>query len=251
MRIPGDSEALEGLGVIVREGLDRVNATARPCSPPLWPTSTRLGRPTSQLLAGAATDVVLAWWRRYLTLLVPPVLAAYVDHGVVFEPHLQNVVVSVDGGGWPTQMLLRDLEGTKLLPGHADNADFLASLPIEVSGPMTYDDQRGWDRVVYCLLVNHVAEVLAALADLHPSSEAALWGEVRRVLEEYAATHGCPPALAGLLAGVPLPAKANLLTRWERRPDREAGYVRLASPLSAAVLAEAGARPCTAGGAAR
>ncbi|MDR3036698.1 MAG: ferric iron reductase, partial [Kitasatospora sp.] len=96
----------------------------------------------------------------------------------------------------------------------------------------TYDAQRGWDRVVYCLVVNHLAELLAALADRHPDLEAALWDDVRTALARYAAAHGCPPRLAALLAGVPLPAKANLLTRWSRRPDREAGYVPLASPLS-------------------
>jgi hypothetical protein len=46
------------------------------------------------------------------------------------------------------------------------------------------------------------------------------------------------PVPAALLAGVPLPAKANLLTRWERKADREAGYVRLPSPLAEGLLSE-------------
>jgi siderophore synthetase component len=96
---------------------------------------------------------------------------------------------------------------------------------------MTYDDRRGWERVVYCLLVNNLAEMAAALADLHPPLEPALWAQLRTVLQEYADEHGCPPRLRGLLAGAPLPAKANLLTRWARRADREAGYVRIPSPL--------------------
>ncbi len=62
-----------------------------------------------------------------------------------------------------------------------------------------------------------------------------MWAAVRDVLRCEAAAHGDPPRLAALLAGVPLPAKANLLTRWERRADREAGYVRLPSPLGGAV----------------
>lgn len=92
---------------------------------------------------------------------------------------------------------------------------------------------------MYCLLVNHVAEMLAALADLHPDTETELWAQVRRTLQTHADRHGCPPRLAALLAGVPLPAKANLLTRWERKADREAGYVRLPSPLAEAVLSGA------------
>ncbi|MFF1695753.1 IucA/IucC family protein [Streptomyces sp. NPDC058257] len=225
-----DLALLEGFGVIVREGL---TGRLRPGTTPLLAGAVADEYPTgpghiSRLLGGAGPQRALQWWRTYLRLLLPPVLAAYFDHGLVLEPHLQNVLVCVDDDGMPAQVLFRDLEGTKLLPER--HAKTLAALPPEVAGPMTYDAQRGWDRVVYCLLVNHVAELLAALADLHPHTEPALWSEVRSALQEFADTHGCPPRLSALLAGVPLPAKANLLTRWERKADRDAGYVRLTSP---------------------
>ncbi|MFD3374958.1 MULTISPECIES: IucA/IucC family protein [unclassified Streptomyces] len=231
-----DRELLEGFGVIVREGLTR---HLLPGTTPLLAAAVADEYPTSpahvsRLLDGAGPQAALDWWSAYLRLLVPPVLAAYFDHGLVLEPHLQNVLICVDGDGMPAQVLFRDLEGTKLVPEH--HAESLAALPPEVAGPMTYDAQRGWDRVVYCLLVNHVAELLAALADLHPHAEAALWAEVRLTLQRYADRHGCPPPLAALLAGVPLPAKANLLTRWGRKADREAGYVRLPSPLGEDIL---------------
>ncbi|MEU3773145.1 IucA/IucC family protein [Streptomyces sp. NPDC032472] len=234
-----DRSLLEGFGVIVREGLSR---RLLPGATPLLAAAVADEYPTgpghiSRLPAGAGPRTALAWWTAYLRLLVPPVLAAYFDHGLVLEPHLQNVVVCVDDEGMPAQVLFRDLEGTKLLPER--HAALLASLPAEVAGPMTYDAQRGWDRVVYCLLANHVAEMLAALADLHPQTETALWARVRATLQAYADRSGCPPRLAALLAGVPLPAKANLLTRWERKADREAGYVRLASPFAEAVLSQA------------
>jgi len=38
--------------------------------------------------------------------------------------------------------------------------------------------------------------------------------------------------LRALLAGVPLPAKANLRTRWARDPDRQATYVSVPNPLA-------------------
>lgn len=225
-----DLALLEGFGVIVREGLA---GRLLPGTTPLLAAAVADEYPTgpghiSRLLQGAGPQRALAWWRTYLRLLLPPVLAAYFDHGLVLEPHLQNVLVCVDDDGMPAQVLFRDLEGTKLLPER--HAQTLAALPPEVAEPMTYDAQRGWDRVVYCLLVNHVAELLAALADLHPHTESALWSEVRATVQEFADTHGCPPRLSALLAGVPLPAKANLLTRWERKADRDAGYVRLTSP---------------------
>jgi len=228
-----DRELFEGFGVIVREGLPR---RLTPGATPLLAAAVADEYPTgaahiSRLLEGAEMRDALAWWSSYLDLLVPPVLAAYFDHGLVLEPHLQNVLICVDADGRPAQVLFRDLEGTKLVPEH--HTDTLAALPPEVAAPMTYDAQRGWDRVVYCLLVNHVAELLAALADLYPQAEAALWARVADTVRAYADSSGCPPRLAALLAGVPLPAKANLLTRWERKADREAGYVRLPSPLAA------------------
>ncbi len=231
-----DISLLEGLGVIVREGLaHRVlpGATALLAGAVAdeYPTS---GAHISRLLGDTGPERAAAWWAAYTRLLIPPVLAAYFDHGLVLEPHLQNVLVCVDAEGMPAQVVFRDLEGTKLVPEH--HADTLASLPAEIAGPMTYDAQRGWDRVVYCLLVNHVAELLAAVADLHPHLETRLWAQVRATIEAYAAEHGCPPRLSALLAGVPLPAKANLLTRWARVADREAGYVRLPSPLAEELL---------------
>ncbi|MFD9121670.1 IucA/IucC family protein [Streptomyces bottropensis] len=241
LAVPGpdgapDRALLEGFGVIVREGLSR---RLLPGTTPLLAAAVADEYPTSaahisRLLDGTGPETALTWWRSYLRLLLPPVLAAYFDHGLVLEPHLQNVLVCVDTDGMPAQVLFRDLEGAKLVPDH--HTDALAALPPEVAGPLSYDARRGWDRVVYCLLVNHVAELLAALADLHPGTERDLWAAVRATLRTHADEEGCPPLLSALLAGDPLPAKANLLTRWERRADREAGYVRLPSPLAEDVL---------------
>ncbi len=236
----GDPGLYEGLGVIVRDGLaDRLWAGVTPLLAAAiadqYPLS---GAQVGRLLAGASLDEALTWLGAYLRLLVPPLMAAYFEHGVVLEPHLQNVVVGVDQRGMPAQVFLRDLEGTKLLPEH--HGGTLAALPPEVAGPMTYDAERGWNRLAYCLLVNHVAELVAAIADQYPEHEAELWAVVRRVLWECAGEQDFPARFRALLSGVPLPAKANLLTRWARAADREAGYVPLPSPLSAGFLAGAG-----------
>ncbi|MGW7425640.1 IucA/IucC family protein [Streptomyces sp. NPDC054813] len=230
--LDGDLDLLEGLGVIVRSGLRQ---HLLPGVTPLLAAAVADEYPTgpahvSHLLA-RGDGSILAWWDTYLRLLLPPVLAAYFEHGVVLEPHLQNVVVGVRADGTPAQMFFRDLEGTKLLPGHHRHA--LAELPDEVREPLAYDAERGWNRVAYCLLVNHTAEVLGALADLDPTLEPALWGLVRDHLGAYARTAGEPPRLRALLSGVPLPAKANLLLRWARKADRHATYVPLPSPLGA------------------
>ncbi|MGR6914749.1 IucA/IucC family protein [[Actinomadura] parvosata] len=206
----------EGLGVIVRR------SPWAACSPGVTP-----------ILAGAlALDVKapdpLAWWRSYVTVVALPVLELYFAHGVVLEPHLQNVLVGLDGDGTPVQAVFRDLEGTKLVAGRHD----LGGLHPEVARALTYDAERGWARVVYCLLVNHLTEIAATLAGTDDHLLRELWRAARSLFERQAGGLGRPLPLSDLLAGAPLPAKANLGVRWARAADRAAGYVPIANPLA-------------------
>ncbi|GAB2839763.1 IucA/IucC family protein [Actinoallomurus bryophytorum] len=238
-----DPRLHEGLGVIVRDGVGGFAGTPLLAAAVADPYA-RSGAAVARLLGGASPEHLLAWWDAYVRHVAPPVLRAYLEHGVVLEPHLQNVLICLDDDGMPIQAIFRDLEGTKLL--HRPWASFLAGLPGPVAGAMTYDAERGWDRVVYCLFVNHLAEVAAAIADLCPPLERELWRlarhHVARCAGETPAVPGGAARLRALLAGVPLPAKANLRTRWARDPDREAAYVSVPNPL-ADLGAVPGSRP--------
>ena len=243
-------EAAEGLSVILRAGLGTCLAAgvtpllaAALIEEPLDRGYGSPGGPVAAEPAGALFDErdpdwLLAWWGAYVRQVAPPVLHALFGHGVVFEPHLQNVLVGVDGDGLPVQAIFRDLEGAKLVtPRHNET---LAALKPEVAQALGYDTERAWHRVAYCLFVNHLAEIAATIADRHPGAagesaaagfEAALWDRAREVLTGFAGDHGWPPQLLALLAGVPLPAKANLRLRWGRGADREAAYVSVPNPL--------------------
>jgi len=241
-----EEEAAEGLSVIVREGLRGHLApgvtpmlaaalTEPPWTEPPWtgPPGAGRGETAGGLLDGRDPEWLLGWWEAYVRAVALPVLHALFGHGVVLEPHLQNVLVSVDRDGRPAQAIFRDMEGTKLLtPRHEA---VLATLKPGVARALGYDAERGWNRVAYCLFVNHLAEIAAAVADRHPDQdgqfEGAMWRRADELLAGFAREHGWPPQLRAVLAGVPLPAKANLRLRWARGADREAAYLAVRNPL--------------------
>lgn len=191
--------AFEELAVLVRDGL---HEHVRPGATPLLAAALVEGFEGSPL---DATADPAAWWEAYLGVVVPPALAAFADHGVVLEAHLQNTLVAVDADGTPVQALFRDAEGVKLL----------ADVPRAA----------GWERLVYCLVVNHLCEVAAALAERHPGF--APWPAARREL----ARHDLPEA-AALLTAPTLPGKTNLLLRWTGADGADARYLPLPNPLA-------------------
>ncbi|MFJ9906316.1 IucA/IucC family protein [Streptomyces sp. NPDC101152] len=191
--------AFEELAVLVRDGL---RGHLLPGATPLLAAGLVEGF-EGDPLAGAADPA--AWWEAYLAVVVPPALSAFAEHGVVLEAHLQNVLVAVDADGTPVQALFRDAEGVKLLTD--------------------VDRAAGWERLVYCLVVNHLSEVAAALAEHHPGLDP--WPAARRAL----ARHDLPET-AALLASPTLPGKTNLLLRWTGADGADARYLPLPNPLA-------------------
>ncbi|MFD5233910.1 IucA/IucC family protein [Streptomyces qaidamensis] len=190
--------AFEALAVLVRDGFgDRL----LPGATPLLAAGLVEGFDGSPL-DGAADPGT--WWAAYLAQVVPPALTAFAEHGVVIEAHLQNTLVAVDADGLPVQALYRDAEGVKLLP--------------DVSR------ETGWERLVYCLVVNHLMEIAGALAEGHPGFDP--WPAARREL----ARHDLPE-IPALLSSPTLPAKTNLLLRWTGADGADARYRPLPNPL--------------------
>ncbi|WP_432192286.1 IucA/IucC family protein [Streptomyces sp. bgisy027] len=191
--------AFEELAVLVRDGL---RGRVLPGATPLLAAGLVEGFDGSPL-AGAEDPE--SWWEAYLAQVVPPALAAFADHGVVLEAHLQNTLVAVDAAGTPVQALFRDAEGVKLLP--------------EVSR------EAGWERLVYCLVVNHLVEIAGALVAHHPALDP--WPALRRELSRHDL-----PELPALLSSPTLPGKTNLLLRWTGADGAAARYLPLPNPLA-------------------
>ncbi|MFE1291763.1 IucA/IucC family protein [Streptomyces sp. NPDC058751] len=195
--------AFEELAVLVRDGL---RGHLVPGATPLLAAALVEGFDGSPL--DRLTDPA-DWWDAYLRLTVPPVLEAFARHGVVVEAHLQNTLVAVDADGTPVQALFRDAEGVKLLPGVTRAA--------------------GWERLVYCLVVNHLSELAGLLAERFPGTDP--WPAVRRELHRCGADLGLPEITA-LLSSPTLPGKTNLLLRWTDADGADARYTPLPNPLA-------------------
>ncbi|MFJ8938710.1 IucA/IucC family protein [Streptomyces sp. NPDC102365] len=209
--------AFEELAVLVRDGLGGhvppgstplpaaalTEGTGAPYDPPgLADTAGFDGNPLDTLTDPAA------WWTAYLRQVVPPALELFARHGVVLEAHLQNTVVAVDGDGTPVRALFRDAEGVKLLPDVTRAA--------------------GWERLVYCLVVNNLLEIADALRERHPGLDP--WESARRELARYAPEL---PEVADLLRSPTLPGKTNLLLRWTGADGAAARYRPVPNPLRA------------------
>lgn len=91
--------------------------------------------------------------------------------------------------------------------------------------------EAGWERLVYCLVVNHLAELAALLAERFPGADP--WPAVREELRRCGTDHDLPE-VAALLSSPTVPGKTNLLLRWTGADGADARYVPLPNPLAGA-----------------
>lgn len=172
---------------------------------------------------------LLDWLASYASLLLRPVLNMFFNHGVIFEPHLQNTVL-VHRQGHPVKLLLRDYEGVKLTAEHGIRA-VPEGTHARVRQSMEYPRAQGWNRIAYCLFVNNLSEAILALSYGQPALAPAMWQLVRQELQDISAALPTPaPELDELLGGASIPCKTNFRIRLAAAADKFAGYVQLRAP---------------------
>jgi len=174
----------------------------------------------------------LLWFKSYLDSLLPSMFDSLFKHGIVFEPHLQNILIKEEEG-LVTGVWIRDLEGTKLNQ-QLWKAEQLSDMSDKASNSVLYDQEKCWRRLAYCLFINNIVQAIFCLSRREPVLEARLWHQVRLTVQEYLKQNNNELAkdkLSNLLAGKPIPNKANLITRFLKRPDKEAEYTDFPNPL--------------------
>ena len=227
----------EGFGLMLRRSLDTSTGTVPLLAASLFGNSGRGRRMLRQLLSLAglgnepSDESVASWFRRYVEVLLPPLLYLYSHFGIMFEPHLQNIVVGFSHG-WPKIALLRDFENARLVAERIGR-QFTDDLTAAEKAELYYSEIKAWKRFAYCLFSNHLVEAVRQLSFDRPMLESKLWQGVEDTIADYLVKYGesaASPMLRELLEGEPLPAKTNLLTRVLVGKDADAGYVSIGSP---------------------
>lgn len=217
-----DGRLIDGLSVLLREnrwttsaGLD-ASAVASLCQEHPYDGRSRLARIVDRLAVETGEDpetVARRWFAAYCEALVVSVLRIYLDVGLTFEPHAQNVVLELEGG-WPVRAVHRDSQG--YFHREAAHADLTAIVPglgevTESIFPEALADQR----LVYYPFVNNALAVVGALGMAGLIDERVLLADLRAVIEREREIGGRYPAtlLDRLLDDERWPCKANLRTR--------------------------------------
>jgi siderophore synthetase component len=176
-------------------------------------------------------EATIAWFEQYVKQLLSPVLCAFFEHGVAFEPHLQNVLLVIEDHA-VAGIMLRDLEGAKLDQSRWP-LESLPSMSDKARASVYHSRDLAWRRVVYCLFINNLCQAIFHCSR-ETVSEAILWDVVRRELESYRmrdASELCQELLGSILTGEYLPGKANLITRFMRQADSDSHYIDIPNPL--------------------
>ncbi len=174
---------------------------------------------------------LLAWLHQYLQVSLQPILHLFAETGISLEAHVQNSLVQLENG-FPSKFYVRDLEGISLDKSLASAKGWLNSLIPETS-PVLASEQETWLRLQYYFFVNHLGHLIHTLARYSKQNELVYWQVVRIFLQhEHTKTSSerLKKFTKALLENVTLPAKANLISRFQARSETPL-YVNIANPI--------------------
>ncbi|GAA2836678.1 IucA/IucC family protein [Aminobacter aminovorans] len=139
------------------------------------------------------------WLGQLLEVAILPVWHLLVGHGIATEAHGQNMVL-IHRNGWPGRLVLRDFhDSVEYVPGFLSQPDKVPDfLALDPAYRDALPDQYYWmedvetlgELVTDALFVFNLAEVSHLLQTFYGLREADFWTAIRRMLTDYAATHG-------------------------------------------------------------
>jgi spermidine-citrate ligase len=181
-------------------------------------------------------DVCCGWFRRYVELLLQPVLWLYFTHGIGLEAHQQNTVVELESG-YPARLFYRDNQGyyyrrtkhahlSRIIPGISEKSHTVC------------DDAVVDERLLYYVFINNLFGLINAFGTAGLVTEDTLLADLRMQLDRIAGESGEPtPMLDTLLDSTTLRCKSNLMTRFHDMDElvgsvaTQSVYVAVPNPL--------------------
>ncbi len=177
------------------------------------------------------------WLDRYAHILINGAFDYFFNHGIVFEPHLQNTVIGFNQG-LPSCVWIRDLEGTKLVDT-LWSLDKATGLSARSKQSILYSKDEGWSRIAYCVFVNNLSEAIFYLCRGSSSAEALeslLWQSIKNILINWQLVYGVQPEIQALIEGGSMPSKTNYKTRLLKLADKCSAYVMIPCPWKPSAL---------------
>lgn len=189
-----------------------------------WPGETR--SPLRFFVEQAARDqgstadaaFVKKWLGRYVEISLLPLLDLFFRCGFSSEAHVQNSMVALTSG-WPAHFYVRDLEGVSVSRERASEQGWVPSV-LAADSPALYADEEAWHRFRYYVLVNHFGHLLHVLAADNGLPEKDLWRTVAETVRQGVPSSIREECLERLFAAPTLPAKANLISRFQKRGEQ-------------------------------
>ena len=222
--------SVAGLDTVIRHNpfapADRAHCVAGLTSPrpvaetPDGPLRSRLAELIAALSArsgDAGPAVAVEWFRRYLEVVIRPVLWLDAHAGVALEAHQQNTLVLLSPEGWPAGGRYRDNQGYYFRTSRREELEGrLPDRQLGAASDSFVSDAVTNERFAYYLGVNNVLGLIGAFGSQGLADEERLLTVFRCFLAETA--HGwedgaSSPLPALLLDSPVLRCKANLLTR--------------------------------------
>jgi siderophore synthetase component len=229
----------EIFGLILRDNIEQIHQKQSYVALKLFSRQTKINSQIEIILNQITRqknisyrNCAIDWFKLYVEILLPFIFDSYLKNGIVFEPHLQNIVINL-ADNKPSHIYIRDLEGTKLCLHHYINGQF-SHIDKEDLYSIIYTPEQSFKRIVYCLIFNNFATAIHYISSSDFDLEKDLWSELRNIIGIYKSNHPdngfIQQQVDQLLNSKFLPYKANLITRFLKSADKNAVYTELPNP---------------------
>jgi len=217
-----DGKVLDGFSCILRDAKDFIDPSRDISSITSLVQDNPLGGPNrlANIIKAIAdkenediNNVALKWFDHYLQVSIESLMTLFVEWGLCFEPHGQNVLIEMDNG-YPSRCFCRDGQG--FFHREAAHEDWCKIIPNKGEATESiFPEDLACERLIYYPFVNQVFSIINALGTQGLADEKQLINSLNNRMESLNNKDTRYPftLLEVLKNSERLPCKGNLLTQ--------------------------------------